>query len=109
MKSKGKQNKLPRIAHWILKKTISKEIQYGALGDFEEIYHEIAEEKGSFQAKRWFWYQALKSLPSFVTDSLYWKMSMLQNYLKVAFRKMMRQKVFSLINSLFKLNLTNFI
>jgi putative ABC transport system permease protein len=88
----------PIVAQWLLVRFISKDISYSALGDFDEIYDSIAEHDGIFRARVWYWTQVLKSIPSFVTDSLYWRLYMFQNYLKVTFRKMKRQKVFSLIN-----------
>jgi putative ABC transport system permease protein len=88
----------PKLAHWLLLRFVSKEIRYSALGDFNEIYDSIAEHDGIFQAKLWYWKQVTKSIPSFITDSMYWRFHMFHNYLKVAFRKMMRQKVFTLIN-----------
>jgi len=88
----------PKLAQWLLARTIEKDIRYSALGDFDEISASIAQEKGNHQARLWYWTQVAKSIPSFIADSLHWRYHMFQNYLKVAFRKIMRQKVFSFIN-----------
>jgi putative ABC transport system permease protein len=88
----------PLLAKWLLRRLVDKDIIYSVLGDFDEIYASIANHDGVFHAKLWYWKQVLKSIPLFIGDSLYWRFHMFQNYLKVAFRKMMRQKVFSLIN-----------
>ena len=88
----------PRLARWVLTKTINSDIRYSAIGDFDEIYTSIATQDGIKRAMHWYWKQVARSIPSFITDSLYWRFHMFQNYLKVAFRKMMRQKIFSLIN-----------
>ncbi|UCE41827.1 MAG: ABC transporter permease [Candidatus Aminicenantes bacterium] len=88
----------PKIAQFLLAKTIDKNIRYSAIGDFDEIFASIAKQEGNIRARLWYWTQVAKSIPSFITDSLYWRFIMFQNYLKVAFRKMMRQKVFSFIN-----------
>jgi ABC-type antimicrobial peptide transport system permease subunit len=90
--------KPPKLARWILSQTINKDIRYSAMGDFEEIFISIAEHESPFRARLWYWKQIFKSFPPFVADSIYWRFHMFQNYLKVAFRKMMRQKIFSLIN-----------
>ena len=87
----------PKLARWLLKRIISIDIRYSALGDFEEIYFSITEEKGIPKARIWYWTQVVKSLPSFFEDSIYWRIDMIQNYLKVAFRNMLRHKVFSFI------------
>lgn len=88
----------PKLAQWLLMRFMNKDIRYSALGDFNEIFASIAELEGIFRAKRWYWTHVAKSIPSFITDSLYWRSHMFQNYLKVVFRKMIRQKVFSFIN-----------
>ena len=88
----------PKIAHWILKRTISRDIQYGALGDFEEIYEQTVLEKGELQAKLWFWMETLKSLPPFIRDLFFWRLSMLKNYLKITLRNIKKNKVHYFIN-----------
>jgi len=88
----------PRLAWWLLERIISKDIKYSALGDFEEMFVSVAKSEGLFKAKLWCWSQVFKSLPSFISDSIFWRIFMIQNYLKVAFRKITRQKVFSIIN-----------
>lgn len=92
------QFRIPRIANWILQKTIPRKIRYGALGDFDEIFCDIVKEKGLFQAKLWYWGQAIKSLPSFLYDSVYWRMSMLKNYFKIALRNIQKNKLHYFIN-----------
>ncbi len=98
MKNEEGKVKLPRIANWILRRTISKKIRDGALGDFDEIYFGMAEENGPLQAKFWFWGQVLKSLPSFLYDSVYWRMSMIRNYLKITLRNIQKSKLHHFIN-----------
>ncbi len=98
MRKKPPLQRPPKIAHWLLERFVNKDIRYSALGDFEEIYATLAEYEGTFLAKFWYWKQVVKSLPLFIADSFYWRFYMLQNYLKVVLRRMMRQKVFSFIN-----------
>jgi putative ABC transport system permease protein len=90
--------KIPRIANWIMRKTISRKIRNGVLGDFEEIYFEIVKEKGLFQGRLWYWGQAIKSLPSFLYDSLYWRMDMLKNYFRITLRNIQKNKMHYFIN-----------
>jgi putative ABC transport system permease protein len=90
--------KIPRIANWLLRKTISRKIQDGALGDFDEIFSGLVEKKGPFQARLWYWGQAIKSFPSFLYDSIYWRMSMLKNYFKITLRNIQKNKLHYFIN-----------
>lgn len=82
----------------ILKYTISKDISYSALGDFEEIYKHILTEKGNIKAFIWLWIQVIKSLPPFVFDKTYWSMVMFKSYLKTALRNLRKYKLYSVIN-----------
>jgi len=88
----------PKAARWLLNKTMSRDVRYSALGDFEEIFFEMVSEKGILAAYLWYWTQAFKSLPAFTADSIHWSIIMLSNYFKIAFRNMRRQKLNTLLN-----------
>ncbi len=77
----------------------AKDCDY-AIGDLEETYEYIAENEGPKKANRWFWREALKSLPGFVKNGVYRRSAMVRNYFKIAFRNIIRNKVFALINIL---------
>ncbi len=98
MKNSAKRPKVPLIASWILRKTISRKIRERALGDFDEIFWEMAEENDLLSAKLWYWGQVLRSFPSFLYDSVYWRMSMLQNYFKITQRSVQKNKLHYFIN-----------
>jgi putative ABC transport system permease protein len=68
------------------------------IGDFEEIYNEMARNKGSFSAKIWYWSQIILTFPSFMKNSIYWGATMFTNYFKIALRFIKKHKVFSFIN-----------
>ncbi|MCH8962591.1 MAG: ABC transporter permease, partial [Bacteroidetes bacterium] len=74
------------------------DIRYTALGDFEEIYADLAEARGVAAARRWYWGQVVRSVPPFLLDSTRWKVIMLTNYLKLALRNLKRQKGYAFIN-----------
>lgn len=71
---------------------------FGVLGDFEEIYNEIYVKEGLFQAKKWYWKQVIFSIPQFIKNKIYWGVTMFKNYMKIAFRMLLKHKGFSFIN-----------
>lgn len=68
------------------------------IGDFEEIYNEIIQNKGLVRAKIWYWSQIALIFPSFVKNSIYWGATMFANYFKMSLRFIKKHKVFSFIN-----------
>ena len=69
MKHKG--NRPSRLGLWLLTTAYGDSEHFPLIGDFEEIYSEIVAEKGGFAASLWYWGQIVKSLPYFISNSLY--------------------------------------
>ena len=88
----------PRIAGWILKHTAKYEENFALWGDFDEEFNEIVHSKGILFARLWFWWQCLRSFPVFLKDSIYWRLIMFKNYMKIAFRSLKKYKGYSFIN-----------
>jgi len=88
----------PRLAEWILHFISKPEERFSVIGDFEEIYGEIAIESGITKAQYWYWFQIIKSAPLFLVNYIYWSVAMFKNYFKIALRNMQKQKLFSFIN-----------
>jgi putative ABC transport system permease protein len=86
------------MAGWILKHTARYEENFALVGDFDEEFQEIARTKGAFFARLWYWRQCVRSLPVFIKDSVYWRLIMIKNYLKIAFRCLKKHKGYSFIN-----------
>ncbi len=84
----------PKIAEWMLKNLMPGYLGFSALGDYEEIYERIAEQESIWKARLWYWGQVAKALP----HSFYWGGVMFRSYLKITFRNMRRQKMYSSIN-----------
>ena len=88
----------PKLAKWLLKRILIKINQQAVIGDFEETFFDLKENKGLFYAKCWFWRQTLLSTPASILNSFYWSIVMFKNYFKIAFRNMARHKLYSFIN-----------
>jgi len=88
----------PRLAWWFFRKFIpldeQKYLREAMLEAFEE--HYTGKSKGA--ARLWFWSQLLRSLPAFLSNSLYWSVQMIKNYTKITFRNLKKHKFYSFIN-----------
>jgi len=92
------KNKLPKLSKWLLSKIHSDYNHSPTLGDLDEEFLFICENESLTKAKRWYRWQVLKSLPASLNHIIFWSVTMFKNYFKIAFRIMVRQKVFSSIN-----------
>ncbi|MFC1555838.1 ABC transporter permease [candidate division KSB1 bacterium] len=95
---KGSVPAPPRFAEKLLRILIHTGNRQYLLGDMEEVYPQVINERGKMYALLWYWYQAVIPLPDFIITHIYWSFAMFNNYLKIALRNIARQKVFSFIN-----------
>jgi putative ABC transport system permease protein len=84
----------PRAAAWLLARISGSSV----VGDYEEIYQELACDLGLKAARSWYWSQVLKSLPMFITNLMFGSAAMLKNYLKLAYRNILRHKRYAFLN-----------
>jgi len=91
-------HELPQWALWLIHQLASPHNREVIKGDFAEIYADISSERGITYAKAWYFYQIIRSLPSFFTHRFYFNSVMLINYLKVGARSLFKQSFFSMIN-----------
>jgi len=68
------------------------------VGDFEEYYNELAQSRGVLYARWWYRIQVIRLIPGRLYENVFWGIIMLKNYIKVAFRNLRNQPVYSLIN-----------
>lgn len=90
--------KIPRLTGWLLNRLLPADDSINLNGDFAELYHHMVLSEGRFYAHMWLWLQILKSLPGFMSGTIYWRLNMLKNYLKIFFRNIVRYKGYSFIN-----------
>jgi len=89
----------PGMAVWLLKRFFpDKTGLYTHLGDIDEAFNTIANEKGNFAAQAWYWITAIRSIPYSIMRTLAWSSTMIRNYLKIALRNLRKYKTGSFIN-----------
>ncbi len=93
------EKKPPRLAEWFLSAVTDSSISYSAIGDFEEQFQLVRQEHGLLGANTWYWWQILRSTPAFISDSLYWSLVMIKNYVKMAYRSLLKNKDISVSNA----------
>ena len=98
MNRKSQHRTPPILAEWLLGILLKDKTAKSPLGDFEEFFQIVYEEKGRLAAYKWYWGQVLSILPRVFLNSILWGFVMLNNYLKIAFRNLFKSKGYSLIN-----------
>jgi putative ABC transport system permease protein len=86
------------LAKFLIKILLSREKDDAYLGDIEELFYDRIECQGYRRSKHWYWWEAFKSIPGFIRESIRWRMAMLANYIKITFRNMKRHKGYTFIN-----------
>jgi putative ABC transport system permease protein len=88
----------PGLAKRILDFFAGPEDSAYVAGDLEEKFSVIAADLGLARARRWFFFEVFKAVPGFLRNSFYWRAAMLRNYMTIAWRHMVRSKLFTLTN-----------
>ncbi len=88
----------PKIPYWIVKGLSRQYHRSAALGDLDELYAHFCGEWGTGKANRWYWRQALRSIPPLIRNFAFWSVTMFRSYFKITWRNILRHKGFSLIN-----------
>lgn len=88
----------PRFAKLLFCKLLLEDEKNEKLGDFEEVFRYMAEQRGVFKARVWYGTQILKAIPACLENIIYWRCMMIRNYLKTALRNMRKSKAISFIN-----------
>ncbi len=88
----------PRLAKWILSRLRYYSQAHLIQSDMEEEFRLQSLQNGRSRAVLWYWTQVLFALWSSFSHSISFGGVMQRNHMKIAFRNMGRQKLFSLIN-----------
>ena len=90
----------PWILRLILRVLLNQTEYLEFTDDLNEVYHTLVKSEGLAKARIWYGFRVLESLPSFISDLIYWRFIMWRNYLKITLRNLKRQKTQSTINIL---------
>ena len=85
------------MAEWIIRRLRNTPENFSLLGDMEEDYSKILQQKGKSRAKAWYWKQICMSFFPMIRNSVLWSVIMLGNYVKIALRNFKRQKGYAFI------------
>lgn len=98
MKKVTKNNK--KIGERILGSVLNRNESESFCGDIEEMYLEMRNKKGKIYACLWYWIQILKSMWNSMDISFYWGFELFKNFIKTAFRYLLKHKKYTVINIL---------
>ena len=87
----------PKIFQSFLKKLIDKEISNSVIEALEIQYTENVRQKGKLSAEFIYLFQFITFLISHIIFNEQWRFGMFGNYIKIAFRNIKRNKVYSSI------------
>lgn len=90
----------PRFTERLFKRFFPDEGTFTTIGDLEEVYNSIAEEKGTAKARLWYRLQAFKSIFSYFKNQFLWSIVMFKNYLVFTSRLIKRDKFHYFLNFL---------
>ncbi len=89
---------LPRMVRWLIKRLADEELLASVTEDFESRCRSAADRLGPLRARLWCGIHILSLLSSFAVESLVWRWGLIRSYIKLAFRQILRQRVYSTIN-----------
>ena len=92
------KTRLPKIINLLLLVVLPSQSKDHLYGDFEHLYNIKVERDGKHRANLWLLIQIIINTPGFLQSSFRGDISMLQNYLRTAYRNLVLNKWYSLIN-----------
>jgi len=90
----------PKIAEFLLKTAAHRGNRDTLLGDFEEEYRALADEKGALFAGLWYYTQVFLPLVYFIGSYILWSTVMLRSYFKSTYRTLLKNRMYGVISIL---------
>ena len=100
MRNESQGKRLSGLPFRILQRMSGRQFKEGYDGDIREEYEKVLLERGKIRASCWIWFNTIFSVPKYMMNGMVWGCMMLKNYVKVASRNIVNQKVYSAINIL---------
>jgi putative ABC transport system permease protein len=103
---KAQYKKPPTLAKWLISKVVKDDYLEEFFGDLKEVYDERIERNGWFRAKLMYWVDALHLIKGFYSFSLFKTQNnnstviMVHYFLRMFYRGLLKNKLFSIINIL---------
>jgi len=94
----SKQRTPPKIAQLLLSVFIRSSEKRTIISDLDEFYAIVLEDRNRVYSDIWYWIQAVKTVFYLLRHSVTWSMYMFSNYLKVAFRNLLKHRMYSMLN-----------
>jgi putative ABC transport system permease protein len=88
----------PRFCEKLLCRFLHESERRALMGDYEELFLDLANKRGRGIAVLWFWMQILIALLSSISHKILWGFIMAWNYLKIALRNLRKYKGHTFIN-----------
>jgi putative ABC transport system permease protein len=91
--------KPPWIAGWLLRRLSRTEDRLPLEGDFDEEFDWRVRTRGVAKARLWYWGHLVKSVPAFLRNAAYWRMTMFKSYWTIAWRNILKHKGYAFIKT----------
>ena len=88
----------PKILNKMLEWIISDNEREGLAGDYGEIFSRMTKDSSYTRALLWYVWEIIKLIPINIMGTITWSLTMFNNYFKIAFRNLSRQKLYSFLN-----------
>jgi len=92
------QSKGNRFLNWLFRKGHKGDETVTIAGDIIDHFQFLLETKGRFVAYYWTFWQISGSICGLVRGYIIWRLNMLQNYFKIAWRNLKRNRMYTVIN-----------